>query len=101
MTQTTHTPGPWTIHRLTNGWPRILSAQHDVCDMMLNGNGLPHVEANARLIAAAPCLLEAADALIDLIESLQGESSVIDEDLMQGEPLRMLRDAIATATPDD
>jgi hypothetical protein len=51
------TPGPWRIHRLTNGWPVITSAAHDIADLRLNGNGLAHAEANAVLIATAPELL--------------------------------------------
>jgi hypothetical protein len=56
-----HTPGPWRIHRLTNGWPVITSDGHDIADLRLNGKGLPHVEANAALIAAAPKLLESLE----------------------------------------
>jgi hypothetical protein len=48
-----HTPEPWRIHRLNNGWPVITSADHDIADLRLNGNGRPHVEANARRICAA------------------------------------------------
>jgi hypothetical protein len=48
-----HTPEPWQIHRLNNGWPVITSAAHDIADLRLNGNGRPHVEANARRICAA------------------------------------------------
>jgi hypothetical protein len=60
-----HTPGPWRIHRLTDGWPVITSEAHDIADLRLNGNGLVHAEANARLIAAAPDLLEALDYLLE------------------------------------
>ena len=59
MTRPRHTPGPWRIHRLTNGWPVITSDDHDIADLRLNGKGLPHAEANAALIAAAPELLAA------------------------------------------
>jgi hypothetical protein len=43
------------------------------------------IEATARLFASAPELAETLDAVIDQIRDLTGESSVIDEDLMQGE----------------
>lgn len=42
-------------------------------------------------------LLDAAEAIVRQIESLAGESSVIDEDLEQGEPLADLRAAIRAA----
>jgi hypothetical protein len=35
----------------------ITSDAHDIADLRLNGNGLPHAEANAALITAAPELL--------------------------------------------
>jgi hypothetical protein len=80
-----HTPGPWRIRWLTNGWPVITSDAHDIADLRLNGNGLPHVEANARLIAAAPELLEAAIAVRHYLP-------------MDCEEAMMLRAAIAEAT---
>ena len=46
---------------------------------------------------SAPSLLNAAEAVVRQIESLAGESSVIDEDLEQGEPLADLRAAIRAA----
>jgi hypothetical protein len=57
MNRPQHTPGPWRIHRLANGWPVITSDAHDIADLRLNGNGLAHAEANAALIASAPELL--------------------------------------------
>jgi hypothetical protein len=48
-----HTPEPWRIHRLNNGWPVITSDAHDIADLRLNGNGLSYLEANARRIVAA------------------------------------------------
>jgi hypothetical protein len=53
MNSTKHSPEPWRIHRLNNGWPVITSDAHDIADLRLNGNGLARVEANARRIAAA------------------------------------------------
>lgn len=43
---------------------------------------------------STPALLDAAEAIVRQIESLADESSVIDEDLQQGEPLSNLRTAI-------
>jgi len=42
-------------------------------------------------------LLDSAEELLRQIDSLIGESSVIDEDLQQGEPLAHLRAAIREA----
>lgn len=74
MNTPTHTPGPWRASSVTTGGPppfwRI--------DGELNGDGsaatvvcsLPHYgkdnDANARLIAAAPELLEACRSLLEL-----------------------------------
>ena len=70
MTRPRHTPGPWRIHRLANGWPVIISDAHDIADLRRNGKGLPHVEANAALIAAAPKLLAALQQLLDALGGL-------------------------------
>jgi hypothetical protein len=72
---TRHTPGPWSIRRLTSGWPVITSEAHDVADLRLNGKGLAHVEANAALLAAGPDLLEALDYLLQ---------QTVDQDLKYG-----------------
>jgi hypothetical protein len=70
MTRPRHTPGPWRIHLLANGWPVITSDAHDIADLRLNGRGLAHVEANAALIAAAPKLLSELQQLLDAIGGL-------------------------------
>ena len=72
--KTQHTPGPWTIHADTDGWPLVMSggvAGRIVANV--NPQSCPDessapefvempCEANARLIAAAPELLEAVVA---------------------------------------
>ena len=68
----THTPGPW---KWDEGWGAILSCgdvQRLVCPVWTGGNrsGMTESEvardvANARLIAAAPDLLEALEDLIE------------------------------------
>jgi hypothetical protein len=66
MTQ--HTPGPW--HPFNAGW--ITSARGPICAMyaMKSGNYEDDTEglSNARLIAAAPELLEALKELADLFQ---------------------------------
>lgn len=58
-----HTPAPWHI---ANG-VQIRSARHQIAKvwMMRNGEG----KANARLIAAAPDLLEALTNLVKALDS--------------------------------
>ncbi len=62
MTNFKHTPGPWTV----NAWPQ----RHDeirigavgtplICAIMVRDVSINEQKANARLIAAAPELLEA------------------------------------------
>lgn len=56
---TEHTPGPWDSDSrmiIASGWGAI-------CEMSVAGATV-HQKANARLIAAGPDLLEAADALV-------------------------------------
>lgn len=79
----THTPGPWHV---ANGC-QIRSAKDQIAKawMMRNGEGL----ANARLIAAAPEMLE---ALEEIVSAADGDGwSQLDADL------RKARAAIAKA----
>lgn len=55
MTQTKHTPGPWIAHSYVGAWCVIHSANGVFKNIAL----VPGGEADARLIAAAPDLLEA------------------------------------------
>ena len=77
-----HTKGPW-IAALALGLPRIISDRRTVCDLHIdegigalqgkdkkgafkNPDLREEIAANARLIAAAPELLEALKALLDI-----------------------------------
>ena len=52
-----HTSGPWTL--LTSSPARVIArGKHDICDMLGSASN-EGVMADARLIAAAPELLEA------------------------------------------
>ena len=76
MNETKHTPGPWTIE--TNVRDTDLSAiifcreDHSVATVFVRdatGDGM----ANARLIAAAPAMLEALKALVlDVVDPKDG-----------------------------
>ena len=66
MTAKEHTPGPWdykevalwTPDRPTDGIPHFVCAEHGGAEW------LSRAKANARLIAAAPELLEALEAVV-------------------------------------
>lgn len=69
-----HTPGPWHIERGTSVYVRADDAHHigPICSMRsrLDYPGMDPIvaetcDANARLIAAAPELLAALEALVD------------------------------------
>ena len=70
-----HTPGPWlieaqnshtgaiaTVHNTTDVWVEIWSE-----NWIVTGMGPEEQSANARLIAAAPDLLEALQRAVDLL----------------------------------
>ena len=70
---TKHTPGPWTMHpRFDDGaevralapvaWCGVASTVGSSGDQSIDAD---EARANARLIAAAPCLLEACERLLD------------------------------------
>jgi len=61
-----HTPGPWEAVDLSEGERTKFSIIHNgpLTYVTDNGDGMENCEANAKLIAAAPELLEACVALI-------------------------------------
>lgn len=65
---TAHTPGPWTVEHAWNGVSTIKGAHGKpilaVSKYHVAGDGINHVEANARLIAAAPDLLRGCEAAL-------------------------------------
>ena len=69
-----HTPGPWQVSAGAVDNPRLI-VENDlalpICAMSLRGvhGDTRRMEANARLIAAAPELLEALEMAEDRIES--------------------------------
>lgn len=95
MTQTNHTPGPWEIDDAAFDGLDIVSPQGRVA--MLN-DGEPgedtSIWANARLIAAAPDMLAALEAL------MRWETSALDAEqaaALMDEVCDMARAAIAKA----
>ena len=70
-----HTPGPWN-RIIADGYtvrhPQIYSDTGPVANATWLGDGrLDELNANARLIAAAPELLEALEALLDYENGIQ------------------------------
>lgn len=63
MTQAKHTPGPWIVRANNDGNPTITTDEHgpwfiaELC-LGIEVDGVDQAEANARLIALAPELLE-------------------------------------------
>ena len=95
-----HTPGPWVIEHLDwaqKGYVFINAKDHDAIAQVVwlmeddekMGRNSPTEEANARLIAAAPDLLQALIDAVDLIETVSP---------FEGDTLRNARAAIAKAT---
>ncbi len=66
-TKSTHTPGPWVIHdeKMLDG--RLVVSTEAVNDIITIIGDIynPDAEANARLIAAAPELLEAVRIILE------------------------------------
>ena len=94
QTAATHTPGPWTATMLSHGrMTSPIMAQNDIyvgqAELHTNKDGL----ANARLIAAAPALLEA------LTEAL-ADAETMNEPYRNEAVCERMRTAIALATPD-
>ncbi len=102
QTAGTHTPGPWRVSNGGKGntavvtdreWPKgnaVCLVADPPCH---DGEGFPLsedvVDANARLIAAAPALLEALEKLVELAEPHTTFTG-----------LKRARAVIALATPD-
>lgn len=108
-TETKHTPGPWAIctwasHMPLSGWPSEVCADDGEGDgaticmfyrVDLYDFDRAAVEANARLIAAAPDLLAALEEAITLVEFFHGVPGWTE---YQSSPeMKRLRAAIAKA----
>lgn len=99
-----HTPGPWKIRQRGGGLtPQIWTGERGICRLDDAGRGLSlQTDANARLIAAAPELLEACqDALEALVWMLSANPEFAEnaERLGMPDPLEdKLERAIAKAT---
>lgn len=77
MSEFKGTPGPWHI---ANGI-QVRSNKHQIAKVWMFGYGTG--EANARLIAAAPELLEAVALLVSMAESGMPDLNPHDEFIME------------------
>jgi len=68
--KTPWTPGPWTVELLLDTMPRIVTARDASIVCRLSKENLESRESNARLIAAAPELYAALDALEQAPENM-------------------------------
>lgn len=113
MTQTNHTPGPWCVapldgvyhgdasktkyHSVKKFWP-MSGAYERVADCTDSA----YPEANARLIAAAPDLLEALDRLVALV-NVSGEDFSDSPGIIRADHAAMINAlaALAKAMPSE
>jgi hypothetical protein len=101
--ETNHTPGPWGAEKYTcHAQTTVISADGIVIAETTGfGRLADDCIANARLIAAAPELLEAAKEMADLLDNLL-RIGAINPDLIIAESIRNVlpihRAAIAKAT---
>ena len=79
MTKAQHTPGPWMYHKQLNGSLTFFGENGNRA--ILSAARLINQEANARLIAAAPELLDALKGMLEVFgdEFGMGNSSVCDD----------------------
>lgn len=99
-----HTPGPWQVREASYGWDIFnadLSQWVGYGTKTVEDGSIPHYptkatsEANAKLCAAAPTLLEAAEKLLRWRVPHDDQLTVTDG---SRQALRDLRAAIASAT---
>lgn len=94
-----HTPSPWEIERVKNGWAQISATNGQWYEfakvaVMMDRKPSPSGKANATLIAAAPELLEALEAIVVLFEGASGAGANHWEQFAE---YRSAREAIAKA----
>ncbi len=87
-----HTPGPWHLSP-TGRYVRYGPDGANICDLEAFGGPREEGEANARLIAGAPELLEAAGKALGLLRN----ATLFGESLYASPVAELLRAAIAKA----
>lgn len=102
MSEARHTPGPWT---LSDDYDTVFGGPPDDRGSVMVANIAgdaddPENEANARLIAAAPELLEVARQYAATLEALIRQSPTDDARKVNKERLAAVQSTIAKATAD-
>lgn len=96
--KTKHTPGPWIAKEFAGNWNVTTTEKprtHNVCKV----SDLDDTEANARLIAAAPELLEALRSCLEWMEFTIPKLNETNTHRMNwGGPISKARAAISKAT---
>lgn len=87
--RTTHTPGPWKVYAPRNDDVWVIAA-HPICRCSMAAT--TETKANARLISAAPDLLEAAEARLNEWHSLS-----VNMERKEPESVKLARSAISKA----
>ena len=100
-----HTPGPWEMRELKgyqSSDPVFLIEGNTTLHLMVvafpDGHVVGENEANARLIAAAPDLLEACKALPDFDLESPDAADFVDHSSSFARAMILAREAIAKAT---
>ncbi len=78
-----HPPGPWNCNRRSAADRAIICAENapiDICVLSNRDKTITEVDANARLIAAAPELLDALQKLCAIQEHGDGASWAAERD---------------------
>ena len=85
----THTPGPWRVHECEAGELQVMALDDTLVIEIPDADADDHVRSDARLIAAAPDLLEAAQTALTNLTPLYSREHIV---------IRHLRAAIHKAT---
>ena len=95
-----HTPGPWVARRMhTGGYDIFDPRERDVVTIYGGGVETESREANARLIAAAPDLLAAAQVVLAGLHARIDAADLSAVPVFSG--IAELHDAISRATGED
>ena len=89
MTMTQHTPGPWRVFTAFTDLEIVTDrpTAHET-ESIVQFKGQSNAKANARLIAAAPALLEGAEDLLGMLPSLAGDYAICRELVEEAKELR-------------
>jgi hypothetical protein len=78
MSKAQHTPGPWSV------WGDTITDDAKARHLAVIKNGAPETEANARLIAAAPDLMEAINLCVLVLSGDEMSKSTLIRALEKG-----------------